>query len=314
VLLRSADLGAAPIVDLEVGPDGSPVVLTEQSVRRVDRVSGVVTTIATIPASIRARAIDWRPDGSFLLATAGGGIRIHAADGSFLGLLVAAGGAANPTGPVDPVDLVIRDATDVLVVDRVGGDSIVRRFTFNGSGSILVPRVKGEVRDFRQLHVLADGGFLVIDAALKGIRCFAANGAFLRRFDVGPGTQLEQANGIAPTADGRAVVATGAGSASTVNGYRLGSGYTERTYRIYPADAGAARLIAVTPPSASDANGNLVPDECERPSADLDGDGSIGAADLSILLAQWGGTGTADLDGNGIVGSSDLSILLAAWS
>jgi hypothetical protein len=92
------------------------------------------------------------------------------------------------------------------------------------------------------------------------------------------------------------------------------NGYTERTYRIYPADAGAARFVAVTPPSAGDANGNLVPDECERSTADLDGDGAIGASDLAILLAQWGRAGTADLDGDGTVGAADLALLLAAWT
>ena len=314
ILLRQVGLGASPVVDLETGPDGSPVVVTEQEIRRVDRVSGVVTGIATMPTGVRARAIDWRADGSFLVATAGGGIRIHAGDGTFLGTLVAAGGKANPDGPTDPVDLFVRGATDVLVVDRRGGQSLVRVFTFQGAGTILVPPVKGEARDFRQLHVIDGGGFLVVDATARMIRRFAADGTDLGRFDVGPGTQLQDANGIAATADGRAVVATGAASASTVNGYQLVNGYTERTYRIYPADAGAARLVAITPPSSSDANGNLVPDECEASAADLDADGSVGASDLAILLAQWGGAGSADIDGDGSVGASDLSLLLAAWS
>jgi hypothetical protein len=47
--------------------------------------------------------------------------------------------------------------------------------------------------------------------------------------------------------------------------------------------------------------------------ADLDGDGSVGAADLTILLGAWGTSGAADLDGNGTVGASDLTILLGAW-
>ncbi|MCE2884901.1 MAG: hypothetical protein LW806_08390 [Planctomycetaceae bacterium] len=47
--------------------------------------------------------------------------------------------------------------------------------------------------------------------------------------------------------------------------------------------------------------------------ADLDGDGSVGAADLSLLLASWGAAGEADLDGDGNVGAADLSLLLAAW-
>lgn len=48
--------------------------------------------------------------------------------------------------------------------------------------------------------------------------------------------------------------------------------------------------------------------------ADLNGDGFVNAADLTILLGTWGTSGAADLDGNGIVGPGDLSILLAAWT
>jgi hypothetical protein len=49
---------------------------------------------------------------------------------------------------------------------------------------------------------------------------------------------------------------------------------------------------------------------------DLDGNGVVDAADLSILLGAWGtkGASVADLDGNGIVDAADLSVLLGAWS
>lgn len=47
--------------------------------------------------------------------------------------------------------------------------------------------------------------------------------------------------------------------------------------------------------------------------ADLDGDGTVGAGDLSILLGAWGTPGPGDLDGDGDVGAADLSSLLAAW-
>lgn len=52
-------------------------------------------------------------------------------------------------------------------------------------------------------------------------------------------------------------------------------------------------------------------------SADLDKDGSVGGADLSILLGAWGtctGDCPADLNADGIVGKADQAILLAAWS
>ena len=51
---------------------------------------------------------------------------------------------------------------------------------------------------------------------------------------------------------------------------------------------------------------------------DLDGDGSVGALDLLILLVSWGPCEDcrdcpADLDGNCTVGASDLLILLVNW-
>ncbi|MFM1822958.1 MAG: hypothetical protein RI967_1224 [Planctomycetota bacterium] len=49
-------------------------------------------------------------------------------------------------------------------------------------------------------------------------------------------------------------------------------------------------------------------------SPDLDGDGTVGAGDLAILLGAWGGPhAAADLDANGLVEAADLAALLAAW-
>jgi len=47
---------------------------------------------------------------------------------------------------------------------------------------------------------------------------------------------------------------------------------------------------------------------------DLNGDGSIDAIDLAVLLANWGGASSGDIDGNGQVNGLDLSRLLAAWT
>ncbi|MSR41608.1 MAG: hypothetical protein EXS10_06875 [Phycisphaerales bacterium] len=49
------------------------------------------------------------------------------------------------------------------------------------------------------------------------------------------------------------------------------------------------------------------------PQADFDGDGIVGAKDLAILLAQWGGSGSADLDASGTVDAEDLAAFLHAW-
>ncbi|MFM1890451.1 MAG: hypothetical protein RLZZ565_1208 [Planctomycetota bacterium] len=46
---------------------------------------------------------------------------------------------------------------------------------------------------------------------------------------------------------------------------------------------------------------------------DLNGDGTVNGADLSVLLSQWGGPGSADFDFSGSVGGADLAVLLGAW-
>ncbi len=47
--------------------------------------------------------------------------------------------------------------------------------------------------------------------------------------------------------------------------------------------------------------------------ADLDGDGTVGPADLALLLGSWGQAGPADFDGDGVIGAGDLATLLGAW-
>jgi len=49
--------------------------------------------------------------------------------------------------------------------------------------------------------------------------------------------------------------------------------------------------------------------------ADLNQDGVVNGADLGVLLAAWGQSGSpADLDQDGVVGGSDLGALLASWA
>ncbi|MCP4939282.1 MAG: hypothetical protein GY921_08865 [Phycisphaeraceae bacterium] len=48
--------------------------------------------------------------------------------------------------------------------------------------------------------------------------------------------------------------------------------------------------------------------------ADLNGDGTVGGADLGLLLAAWGTADpAADLNGDGNVDGGDLGLLLSAW-
>ena len=47
---------------------------------------------------------------------------------------------------------------------------------------------------------------------------------------------------------------------------------------------------------------------------DLDASGAVDAADLAVLLGNWGSPGLGDLDGNGVVDGGDLGLMLSLWS
>ncbi len=64
---------------------------------------------------------------------------------------------------------------------------------------------------------------------------------------------------------------------------------------------------------------NISIDRVVADPADLNGDGIVNGADLTILLAAWGpcppkGACPADLNGDSVVDGADLTILLAAWN
>jgi hypothetical protein len=50
----------------------------------------------------------------------------------------------------------------------------------------------------------------------------------------------------------------------------------------------------------------------ESCASDLDGDGTVGAADLTLVLSGWG-SAAPDLTGDGVVNAVDLAQLLATW-
>lgn len=52
---------------------------------------------------------------------------------------------------------------------------------------------------------------------------------------------------------------------------------------------------------------------CTDCPADLNNDGTVGGADIALVLGQWGGAGSADLSGDGVVGGADIAIVLGAW-
>ena len=64
-----------------------------------------------------------------------------------------------------------------------------------------------------------------------------------------------------------------------------------------------------------DANENGVPDLCEC-DADINDDGVVNGADISVLLGYWGQSGknvVGDITGDGIVNGADLAQLLGSW-
>lgn len=83
-------------------------------------------------------------------------------------------------------------------------------------------------------------------------------------------------------------------------------------YRIIGDSNGRAILPSGTPGNTNTWAYDLI--VCTP--ADLDCDGSVNAADLSILLASWGKCPNcaADIDGDGVVGATDLATLLTSWN
>lgn len=69
-------------------------------------------------------------------------------------------------------------------------------------------------------------------------------------------------------------------------------------------------------PDQEDADGDGIGDACDSDcDADLNGNGTVDAMDLAILLGSWGPCAgcAADLSGDGLVNAFDLALLLGMW-
>jgi hypothetical protein len=92
------------------------------------------------------------------------------------------------------------------------------------------------------------------------------------------------------------------------------------------ADVGGSLVIVWEDPrndsndlygDAVNTDGSLGPPPPDANPADLNGDGVVNAADLTILLGAWGPATpgeAADINQDGEVNAADLTILLGAWS
>ncbi|MEE8155288.1 MAG: VCBS repeat-containing protein [Phycisphaerales bacterium] len=78
---------------------------------------------------------------------------------------------------------------------------------------------------------------------------------------------------------------------------------------------GVEEVMQVTIPTAGTYKVRVTVNESAGSQFDLDGDGTVGASDLLLLLVQWGTDpgGPPDFDGDGTVGASDLLALLINW-
>jgi hypothetical protein len=95
----------------------------------------------------------------------------------------------------------------------------------------------------------------------------------------------------------------------------LGGFFVFGARRCLDTDAWIVAATAYQPSSSTETPGAWNP-PCAGAlcSADPNGDGTRDAADLSIVLQNWGRLGTtADIDNDGEVAAGDLSLLLANW-
>jgi hypothetical protein len=106
----------------------------------------------------------------------------------------------------------------------------------------------------------------------------------------------------------------------TVSSYPVPNAWTRRSVAL-PALSPAVRIrfsISDTPDNSITEAGiddfNLTVSTCVAPcQGDFDGNDVVNGADLGVLLAQWGSTGSADLNGDGTVNGADLGTLLSKW-
>ncbi|MFM7261905.1 MAG: M12 family metallo-peptidase, partial [bacterium] len=169
--------------------------------------------------------------------------------------------------------------------------------------SIDVPATSGVFRESGR----TDG----VGAVFTGWLDVPTDGAWTLSLESDDGSRLLVGNEVVVSNDGVHGMTTRAGTIGLRAGrHALRIEYFEREG---PAGLifrweGPSTTQEVVPASALSSGGSDEP-------ADFDNDGTVGASDLSLLLAAWGTSNTAlDLTGDGLVNAQDLAALLFAWA
>jgi hypothetical protein len=203
-----------------------------------------------------------------------------------------------------PITLIVND-DDAGFTRVVGSDTDDSRalvgfdYDRDGDEDMLVTNVNGPTRLWE--NVTPNQGHWLQVAVTQtrgnrggiGVTVFATIGEVTKRREILAGESY-----LAGTP---AEVHFGLGDATVVDALRIEwTDGTETVLESIPVD----QLIVIGQPEIGD----------------LDGDGNVGFADLSALLAKWGpcppfpGGCPADLDGDGQVAFPDLTTLLSGWS
>ena len=204
------------------------------------------------------------------------------------------------------------DATVTVVAGDVPGDGrflLGYKVSDNGNGTwryeYAVQNMNSD-RSGRSFSIPVPAGVTVTNAGFHDVNYHS-------------GDAYDPTDWSVSTADG-AITWTGGNYASNANGnaLRFATLYNFWFDADRPPSTGAATLGLFKPGAAGSVNSIAlaaqVPTAPASNPADLDNDGVVNGADLSILLNNWGGSTIGDIDGNGTVDAGDLAILLGAWS
>lgn len=214
--------------------------------------------------------------------------------GDFLGTSVAIGAGAGAGGAGPAASLVvcgsIFDAPEGQV--KRGSATVFRRAGSAWTEGATLVAADSAAGDECGVTVAIGAGGLVLVGGFKHDVQGVADAGRVWAWSVDAGGGAEPAWSLAAP-----VVAAGDafGHAIALDGESLAIG-AYATDGLAPNQGALALYAFATPPCAPD----------------LDGDASVGPADLAMLLSAWG-TAMADLDGDGTTGAPDLAALLGAW-